>query len=78
MTGGIRLAQQGWGLIVDLRLGREENRVRLTSRGGYDWTGRYPWIVESALENRHPQLVIDGPSLLLLLARRVARFQLFK
>jgi hypothetical protein len=26
---------------------------RLISRGGYDWTGRYPWIVESALKNRH-------------------------
>ena len=50
---------------------RNEPRLTIT-RGGYDWTDRYPWIVESALENRHPELVIDGPSLLLLLAMRVA------
>ena len=27
-------------------------RVRLITRGGYDWTKRYPWIAESALKNR--------------------------
>jgi ATP-dependent DNA ligase len=35
-----------------LRLERDGNRVRLITRGGYDWTRRYPWIVESALQNR--------------------------
>jgi hypothetical protein len=25
-----------------------------------DWTGRYPWIVESALKNRQKHFVIDG------------------
>jgi ATP-dependent DNA ligase len=32
------------------RLGveREGNRVRLITRGGYDWTKRYPWILEAA------------------------------
>jgi hypothetical protein len=31
-----------------LRLERDGDRVRLITRGGYDWTKRYPWIVESA------------------------------
>src|SRR6516165_10155592 len=30
-------------------------RVRLITRGGYDWTKRYPWIVQAALKNRHKQ-----------------------
>jgi bifunctional non-homologous end joining protein LigD len=34
--------------------------VRLITRGGYDWSKRYPWIVESALKNRYKQFVIDG------------------
>jgi len=29
------------------------------------WTGRYPWIVESALKNRHRQFVIDGEAVIL-------------
>ena len=32
-----------------LRLERDGDRVRLITRGGYDWSKRYPWIVESAL-----------------------------
>src|SRR5437016_2085227 len=35
-----------------LRVERNGDRVRLITRNGYDWTGRYPWIVESALKNR--------------------------
>jgi bifunctional non-homologous end joining protein LigD len=31
-----------------LRLERDGDRVRLITKGGYDWTKRYPWIVESA------------------------------
>jgi ATP-dependent DNA ligase len=26
--------------------------VRLITRGGYDWTKRYPWIAEAAMNNR--------------------------
>jgi bifunctional non-homologous end joining protein LigD len=34
--------------------------VRLITKGGYNWTNRYPWIVEAALKNRFMQFVIDG------------------
>jgi bifunctional non-homologous end joining protein LigD len=27
-----------------LRVERNGDRVRLITRGGYDWTSRYPWI----------------------------------
>ena len=43
-----------------LRLERDGDRVRLITRGGYDWTRRYPWIVEAALKNRQKRFVIDG------------------
>jgi ATP dependent DNA ligase domain len=35
-----------------LRVERDGDRVRLITRGGYNWTKRYPWIVEAALRNR--------------------------
>jgi ATP-dependent DNA ligase len=44
---------------------REGNRVRLFTRSGYDWTDRYPWIVESALKNRNRQFVSDGEAVML-------------
>jgi bifunctional non-homologous end joining protein LigD len=46
----------GFRLIVH----RDGNRVRLLTRNGFDWSGRYPWIAESALKNRTKQFVIDG------------------
>jgi bifunctional non-homologous end joining protein LigD len=48
-----------------LRLERDGDRVRLITRGGYNWTDRYPWIVESALKNRIRQFVIDGEAVVL-------------
>jgi bifunctional non-homologous end joining protein LigD len=39
--------------------------VRLITRGGYDWTKRYPWIVEAARRNRQKQFVIDGEAVIL-------------
>jgi hypothetical protein len=39
--------------------------VRLITRGGYDWTKRYPWIVEAALKNRQKRFVIDGEAVIL-------------
>jgi bifunctional non-homologous end joining protein LigD len=48
-----------------LRLERDGDRVRLITRGAYDWTKRYPWIVEAAGKNRHRQFVIDGEAVVL-------------
>src|ERR1700756_3255944 len=48
-----------------LRLERDGDRVRLITRGGYNWTDRYPWIVEAALKNRYRQFVIDGEAVVL-------------
>jgi ATP-dependent DNA ligase len=44
---------------------RENERVRLITKGGHDWTGRYPWIAESALRNRQKHFVIDGEAVVL-------------
>jgi len=48
-----------------LRLERDGDRVRLITRGGYNWTSRYPWIVEAALKSRVKQFVIDGEAVVL-------------
>jgi len=34
--------------------------MRLLTRSDADWSARFPWIVESALRNRHKHFVIDG------------------
>ncbi|QAU42743.1 hypothetical protein XH86_16480 [Bradyrhizobium guangdongense] len=39
---------------------RDHDRVRLITRGGNDWSKRFPWIVEAALKNRTKQFAIDG------------------
>src|SRR4051812_26758296 len=44
---------------------RENERVRLLSRNGTDWTKRYPWIAEAALKNRQKHFVIDGEAVIL-------------
>jgi bifunctional non-homologous end joining protein LigD len=38
--------------------------VRLITRGGYNWTKGYPWIVEAALKNA-TRFVIDGEAVIL-------------
>src|SRR5580693_9133164 len=48
-----------------LRLERDGDRVQLITRNGYDWTKRYPWIVEAALKNRQKHFVIDGEAVIL-------------
>jgi ATP-dependent DNA ligase len=48
-----------------LRLERDCDRVGLITRGGYNWTDRYPWIVEAALKNRQKRFVIDGEAVIL-------------
>jgi bifunctional non-homologous end joining protein LigD len=48
-----------------IRVERSDDRVRLFSRNGHDWTDRYPWIVEAALKNRIKQFVVDGEAVVL-------------
>jgi ATP-dependent DNA ligase len=50
-------------LCADVRPGF--HRARLVTRGGYNWTDRYPWIVQAALKNRIKQFVIDGEAVVL-------------
>ena len=51
----------GYRLIVQ----REGQRVRLFTRNGHDWSGRFPLISEAALRNRNSAFVIDGEAVLL-------------
>jgi bifunctional non-homologous end joining protein LigD len=51
----------GFRLIVH----RDGDRVRLLTRNGHDWSGRYPWIIDSALKNRSRHFVIDGEAVVL-------------
>lgn len=46
---------------------RDGDRVRLITRGGYDWTKRYPWIVEAARRNHIKPFVLDGEAVVLCL-----------
>ena len=46
---------------------RDGSSVRLITRGGHDWTKRFPWIAEAALKNRRKQFVIDGEAVVLCL-----------
>ena len=48
-----------------LRLERDGDRVRLITRGGYDWSKRYPWITDAARKVRQKQFVIDGEAVIL-------------
>ena len=47
-----------------LRVERDGDRVRLITRGGHDWSKRYPWIVEAALKNRQKRFVLDGEAVI--------------
>ena len=39
---------------------RDGNRVRLFTRRGYDWSGKYPWIVDLLLSLRVRSIIVDG------------------
>ena len=39
--------------------------MRLFTRNGHDWSGRFPLITEAALPNRNTSFVIDGEAVLL-------------
>jgi hypothetical protein len=55
------IKHDGYRLIIQ----REGKRVRLFTRNGYDWSHRYPLIVEAALRIRQSSFVIDGEAVLL-------------
>jgi bifunctional non-homologous end joining protein LigD len=44
---------------------RNGDRVRLLTKGGHDWSSRYPFIVETALRLREKHFVIDGEAVVL-------------
>jgi bifunctional non-homologous end joining protein LigD len=48
-----------------LRVERQGDQVKLTSRGGLDWTRRFPWIAETAWKIRKNRFVIDGEAVVL-------------
>ncbi|APO52708.1 DNA ligase [Bradyrhizobium diazoefficiens] len=48
-----------------LRLERDGDRVRLITRGGYNWADRYPWITEAARKVRQKHFVLDGEAVVL-------------
>jgi bifunctional non-homologous end joining protein LigD len=48
-----------------LRLERDGDRVRLITLGGYDWSKRFPWIVEAARKVRQQRFVLDGEAVVL-------------
>ena len=56
------IKHDGYRLIVQ----REGQRVRLWTRNGHDWSGRFPLITEAAQRNRtSSSFVIDGEAVLL-------------
>ena len=55
------IKHDGFRLIVQ----REGKRVRLFTRRGYDWSDRYPLIVEAALRLKTASFVIDGEAVVL-------------
>lgn len=58
-----------------MRLVREDDRVRLFTRGGHDWTDRYPLPVAAAMKKRRKHFMIDG-ELVVLRPDGVADFNL--
>lgn len=42
------------------RIERQDDRVRVMTRGGHDWTDRYPLVVEAAKKSRWKRFSIDG------------------
>ena len=55
------IKHDGYRLIVQ----RDGKTVRMWTRNGHDWSGRFPLITEAALRNRMSSFVIDGEAVLL-------------
>ena len=54
------LKHDGYRLIIK----RQDNHIRLFTRGGYDWTDRYPLIVQAVLKLRVKSFIIDGEAVI--------------
>jgi hypothetical protein len=50
------IKHDGYRLIVQ----HQDKVARLYTRNSHDWTDRYPWIVEAALQNRTKRFMLDG------------------
>jgi hypothetical protein len=48
-----------------LRLKRDGDRVRLITKGRYNWTDRCPWIVEASRKVRQRRFVLDDEAVVL-------------
>ncbi|WP_439397312.1 RNA ligase family protein [Bradyrhizobium sp. PMVTL-01] len=48
-----------------VRIDRDGDRVRLFSCNGYDWTPRFPWIIEAARKIHQKRFVLDGEAVVL-------------
>src|SRR4051812_11656548 len=55
------IKHDGYRLIIQ----GDGKRVRLFTRNGYDWSHRFPLIMEAALRNRISSFVVDGEAVLL-------------
>src|SRR5215207_8806685 len=55
------IKHDGYRLIVQ----REGKTVRLWTRNGYDWSNRYPGLVEAPLRHKVGSFVLDGEAVLL-------------
>jgi ATP-dependent DNA ligase len=44
---------------------RQDDRVRLITKDGHDWSKRFPWIVETARKIRQKHFVLDGEAVVL-------------
>ncbi|MGI0523983.1 non-homologous end-joining DNA ligase [Rhizobium giardinii] len=60
--------QWGWEIKWDgyrLHVHIEPNRIRILTRGGYDWTGRFPAIAEAARSLGPATMILDGEAVVL-------------
>ena len=55
------IKHDGYRLIVQ----KDGQRVRLFTRNGHEWSGRFPLIAEAVLRNRNSSFVLDGEAVLL-------------
>jgi len=63
------IKHDGYRLIVRL----DGRRVRLWTRNGHDWSGRFPRITEAALRNRNHSFVIEGEEVGCSASRRLVK-----